>query len=72
MQSQQTSDILKKKFIQCMYHIKDALNIGYYCCQGSVDHEPDKHVLPVSNPNHKVVTIGQWWPTYEDAFRNQK
>jgi hypothetical protein len=61
-----------KKFVQCTYHIKDALNLGCYCCQGPVDHEIGKHELPIGSSNHKVETVGLWYPTFEEAHRAYK
>lgn len=68
-----TQQIIKEeKFIQCLYHIKDADGIGYYSCQGPIDHPEGKHTLPERIGYNKVRTIGQWWPTFEDAVRNNK
>jgi hypothetical protein len=60
----------EKKFIQCEYHIKDALSKAgaHWRCQGSVDHESGKHILPKPSPPHGAVkTIGSWYPTFEEA-----
>jgi len=68
-----TSLIQEKKFIQCEYHIKSSVGEGHWRCQGSVDHEPGKHVLPKSSPPHGIVdVVGQWYPTFEEAHRAHK
>jgi hypothetical protein len=69
----ETSMASQSKFIQCPYHIKNAKSIGFYQCQGSIDHEPNKHILPPDGPgSDKTKTVGQWFPTFEEAYQAYK
>ena len=68
------TDIKKNGFVQCPYHIKDALcpANSFYSCQGHKDHALGKHILPPSSQNTKVVVTGNWYPTFEAAYQAYK
>lgn len=69
--TQQATSLMQEttKFKQCMYHIKNADDIGAYCCQGSEDHPPGQHVLPLPSPGKQIKTHGSWYPTFEEVVR---